>query len=802
MARAAALLFAVALAFFAPEALPAQEVPVSGTPGALLPDSIRRDMADGRYRKASLALRVHLEPLASASLGARLVLAEAEAGWKNWNGAISALSAGPVDTAQAPARLWYLLGVAREATGDRDGAAGDLGRFLDAPGTESRETLAARARVAALLAEMGAADGAIEALEELHAHSPVVAGWAALAVAGTLASRGDADAVTEVLALIADPAVRRRGWSLETDALAESGDTARALEALEAVAAMNSTATEEVATEAPAEGAPDAWAPPRSEVLAREWRYRLALGDSAGAVAAMESLLRLTTRGSEALAAAKAHWRVATNSGPEVLRMVTVAHANGGEFGTAAIGWRLVRRAGGVLSERDRFAEARALSGSGDRNAAIVIFRELAESDDPDFAATVLQEWASVRARQGRHGDARTVEGWLVERYPRSPGALDVIFFRGDGHHDTGRLDDAIAHYRQVVSMRPGADRAGLARMRWAQIHLGREEFSAAAEVYRAYLEEFPNGRRREEASYWGAHAAREAGDDAGADWLVERLRRSSPFSYYAFLAAEEAGDDVPFGPPPSDCLVPPAPDWLARQLEVLATLEEARLGEGADAHLDGIRSAVWDSDELLLRLGTALNEAGRTIDGIRLGLELRNRERAWDCPLLRVVYPFPYRKLLTARAEELGLDPYLVAGLVRQESAFAPAIVSPAGAIGLMQVMPATGRQLARASGVRGFTTETLENAEINVLLGTSFLAEMLERYDGDVPLFLSAYNAGPTRANRWRRFPEAGDPPRFTERIPFAETRGYVKNVTRNRALYRWLYGGGDQAPGNARR
>ena len=60
-----------------------------------------------------------------------------------------------------------------------------------------------------------------------------------------------------------------------------------------------------------------------------------------------------------------------------------------------------------------------------------------------------------------------------------------------------------------------------------------------------------------------------------------------------------------------------------------------------------------------------------------------------------------------------------------------------------------------------------------------------------------LSAYNAGPTRANRWRKFPEADDPHRFTERIPFAETRGYVKNVTRNRALYRWLYGGGGEGP-----
>ena len=227
--------------------------------------------------------------------------------------------------------------------------------------------------------------------------------------------------------------------------------------------------------------------------------------------------------------------------------------------------------------------------------------------------------------------------------------------------------------------------------------------------------------------------------------------------------------------------------------MEELATLREAGLDDGAAAHVDAMRTAVWDSDELVLRLGASLNDAGYTIDGIRLGWELADRGRDWDCALLRVVYPFPYRDLLTSRAEELALDPWLVAGLVRQESAFHPTIVSPAGAIGLMQVMPATGRQLARASGVRDFTTATLDNAEINVHLGTRFLSDLFERYDGDVTLFLSAYNAGPTRANRWRRLPEAADPERFTERIPFAETRGYVKNVTRNRELYRWLYGGG---------
>jgi len=210
------------------------------------------------------------------------------------------------------------------------------------------------------------------------------------------------------------------------------------------------------------------------------------------------------------------------------------------------------------------------------------------------------------------------------------------------------------------------------------------------------------------------------------------------------------------------------------------------------DAHVASMKTTATGSEELQLRLAIALHEAGRTLDGIRLGLELRSNGRAWDLALARVVYPFPYRQLVTSRARELGLDPYLLAGLIRQESAFVPDIVSPAGAIGLTQVMPATGREVARAVGPRGFRIEMLETPELNVHLGTHFLSELFKRYDGDIPLVLSAYNAGPTRANRWRRLPEAEDPHRFTERIPFVETRGYVKNVTRNRALYRWLYGG----------
>ena len=777
--RAALLaLFVTVAGFFATSAPVAAQSGVSSGSGSSIPDSVWRDLADGRYWKASLALRAHLEPIGSASVEDRMVLAEADAGWKNWDGAVAALSVDGADTAGVPPRFWYLLGIVLEGAGDREGAVAALTRFVEVAPGDSPEGWAARSRLARGLAAVDDPGRALEMAEVLHALSPRLGDWTALATAQTLAAHGEGEEVRWVLSLIVDPGARERGWRLEVDAWAAAGDTARALGALEKLERLEARESE------PASG---------TGILAMEWRFRLALGDSVGAVVAMEELLGRTTRGTEALEAAMAHWTVASNSGPEVLRRVAAAMGNGDEYGTAVRAWRLAERRGAVLEGRERSALARAYNGSGDRDAAVRVYRDLATSENPAIAAPALEAWAAIRTLQGRHGDARTLRDRLVDRFPARPEALDVIFFRGDDHHDAGRLGRAIEHYERVVSMLSSADRAGLARMRWAQIHMARGEWQTALEVFRAYLAEFPGGRRWEEASYWGALAAREVGDTAEAARLLARIRRESRLSYYAFLAAEAdvAGfaPDLPAGP-----ALLPDPEWLGREMKVLALMEEAGLDEAAEAQVASMKAAAGDSGEQLLLLAVALNEAGRTLDGIRLGLDLRERRRPWDLTLVRVVYPFPYRQLVESRARELDLDPYLLAGLIRQESAFVPAIVSPAGAIGLMQVMPATGGQLAAQVGPRDFRTETLETPELNVHLGTRFLAQLLRRYDGDIPLVLSAYNAGPGRADRWRAFPEVEDPRRFTERIPFAETRGYVKNVTRNRALYMWLYGGDD--------
>lgn len=741
--------------------------------GLSVPDSVMRDLADDRYWRASLALRSHLDPVSSASWDDRLVLAEAEAGWKNWNGAVAALVPTPGEAEAVPARVWFALGTAHQAIGDGEAAVAAFSRFVDAAPAGSREALVARSRLARAAAAQGAPELAVEHVAAIRDRATELADWTALAAAQSFSHAGEAGMAGDLLALVESSSVRDLGWALEMDAWAQSGDTASALESLLAVASR-------------LEGSASA---ARTALLDREWRFRLALGDSTGSVAAMENLLRRTTRTAVATEAAMAHWRVASGSGPEMLRLVAAAMGSGGEFGFAVRAWRLAATRGAVLTDRERLSLARAYNGSADRDRAVAVYRELSGTADPDVAAAALQAWAAIRTRQGRYGDARTLRDRLVERFPASPQAIDVVFFRGDDHQDAGRLDQAVEHYRQVVSMSPSANRAGLARMRWGQIHLARNETEAARQTFLSYLEDFPEGRRWEEASYWGAHVAELNGDTEDAEVLRARIRAESPVSYYAFLA-DAAGDSL-FRPVMVEADAPPEPDWIAPEMELLALLEGAGLEEAVASRIASMKASAGDSEESLLALGVAFHEAGQTLEGIRVGLQLRSSGRAWDRTLLQVVYPFPHRELVESRARELGLDPFLVAGIIRQESAFVADIVSPAGAIGLMQVMPATGRQLAGRIGPRGFRTETLETPELNVHLGTRFLADLMRRYESDIPLILSAYNAGPSRANRWRRLPEAADPHRFTERIPFAETRGYVKNVVRNRALYRWLYG-----------
>lgn len=153
-------------------------------------------------------------------------------------------------------------------------------------------------------------------------------------------------------------------------------------------------------------------------------------------------------------------------------------------------------------------------------------------------------------------------------------------------------------------------------------------------------------------------------------------------------------------------------------------------------------------------------------------------------------LYPLSYKSLIFAYAEANGVDPYLVAAIIRTESGFRPDATSSQGARGLMQIMPETGRWAAARLGIE-FTPDDLYDPEYNIRLGTWYLAELLREFAGDPVLALAAYNGG--RANVWRWLEErqwTGEA-RTLDQIPFAETRRYVARVLRDHQRYLWLYG-----------
>jgi soluble lytic murein transglycosylase len=157
-----------------------------------------------------------------------------------------------------------------------------------------------------------------------------------------------------------------------------------------------------------------------------------------------------------------------------------------------------------------------------------------------------------------------------------------------------------------------------------------------------------------------------------------------------------------------------------------------------------------------------------------------------------QMLFPLPYKDAVFESARSRGLDPYYVAGLIRQESEFNPVAKSPASALGLMQLMPATGRMLGRKDGMGPVTTSLLFNPSVSIRLGTQYLRGQLDSWDGDWYRTLAAYNAGPGRVHQWLAWANFKEPVEFIESIPFTETREYIQAVLRNADIYRSLYAG----------
>ncbi len=750
-------------------------------------DSARAEMARGRNWHAIRLLEGAFPDGPGEGEELVLLFAGAEAGWSHWEG-VRALLQGPLTSGRFEGpEGWFLLGRALEDAELWKEAEGAYGRVLAAPGSEGFPgRVEAQVRRAGIRGRLRNYAEAREDLRVVLGKDSALAGWVALEIAGLAAADGSREETRLVLSMVASEDVRRLGWHLPPLALLSAGDSTGAEAAYWSALPSLSSAAD------------------RAFAWDRVGELRLARGDTLGARGAFQQVLasspgggRLGMRAAELLLELGFDSLGTALAGAEAL-------AAAGRHNEALEAYGAYEQfLDGPPPASVLLAKARSLLSLGRGQASLPLATLAGESEDPSVAAPAAVLRAQALRQLGRGTEAREAEDGLVERFPQRPEAVEVRFSRAEAQRTSGDVDAALAGYRETVEMAPSQNLAGEARMRMGQIFMDRGRGGDALEIYLGYLDDFPGGRRWDEAAFWAGRVLLSLNQVERGREILVRLREDYPISYYSVRAAEQLKEAYdPSIPTLVDSL--PFPGFLQNGLERFDRLLSAGLDRGAAWEASSLAARLRaEADPArrqggLLRLAHELNRRGFTREGINLGWEVRREERPWDRGLLEAIYPFPYRDIVMVEARERRVDPYIIAGLIRQESAFWVEARSRADARGLMQVLPATGRELARGSGPTGFRPDDhLYEAEINVHLGVAFFADMRRRFGEDLELILSAYNAGPSRAQRWRQFPEVRDLPRFVERIPFTETRGYVKNVLANRAIYSWLYGPGSSDP-----
>lgn len=727
-----------------------------------LPARARAFLATDRPWRAARAMEHYLTEVSDPPADHVVLAARAHGGWGGWAEALTLLDGVSSLESYDDALGLYILGRARDEQGDAKGAVEAYRAFLTfspPAGEVDEERAAARLRMGLALIRSGDRAAGEAELTGLGVSN---LSWFRILRADALAAAGDTAAVRGVVEGFDSGMLGLRGWRGRVEAARRAGDLAgaRAL-ANQARSWARTTETQ-------------------SEFLLTAGRIALEMGDVAAARDAFRGVIDRSAAGAHARAAAA-----------------------------------LLRD--GEITPADELAVARVEVAQGLHEDAIPRFRAWLDADAGTGSqrAEVLMELATALFYGERYGDvaavlrpiarqsrARLLMARAEEHRDRTDAAarqyldsgtgVEGVFLAAGTYHDAGELDRARELYREVVRRAPGSDRMGLAMMRLAGIAFAEGEYAEAARIWDQYRTRYPRGDRVLASTYWAARAREEAGDSAGAAALFRSVRQKERESYYALLASERLGE--PFWPLPMD----PSPGGsvqaerqVAEWMRPLDLLRAAGFDEAASAFSNEVGADAGADRPTRYALAEALAERGYSQRAIRIGIGLQG-SGAPNLRLLRILYPFPYRTLITEEARDRGLDPFIAAALIRQESMFESRITSPAGARGLMQIMPATGARLAEAVGMERWDAERLYHPEINVHLGIRYVAQHMENYDGSLPSVFGAYNAGAHRVEWWSEYPEYGNDELFTERIPYRETRDYVKILTRNRALYQGLYGG----------
>ena len=548
--------------------------------------------------------------------------------------------------------------------------------------------------------------------------------------------------------------------------------------------------------------------------LALGQAYR-ALGDSANAIKYLQQVYywypdtQEAAASSDALAALRQSMGAQYPVAPPKLRLTRIQKwIAAREYGRARAELRGMEDEF-TGSERDvarvRAGALEALEGSTWRAAKYL--RGLSVSDSEADAERLYYLVYCARKADDESGMMDAVD--RLNHHPQSPWRLKALVLAGNRYLLQNRADRYEPLYRAAYESFPGESDAAYCQWKVAwNAYLRRR--ADAADLLREHLTRFPDSSKASAALYFLGRMAENSHDVSAAAGFYHEILQRFPNFYYALLARDRIskaeleqpavsgqtaeflqGLTLPTRKPAESRTATAATERRIARARLLATAgfpdwAEAELRFGARTDAQPFLMAI----ELARRAGDP-HQAIRAVKSISpdyLTLSFENTpQRFWQ-----LLFPMPWKRTLVAQAQTRNLDPFMVAGLIRQESEFNPNAVSPAKAYGLTQVLPSTGRKMARQAGIRRFRTSMLLQPEVNLKLGISYLRGMLTEWNGKWEEALASYNAGKSRVDEWLTWADYREPAEFVETIPFTETREYVQAIMRNADLYRRLYGG----------
>jgi soluble lytic murein transglycosylase len=429
--------------------------------------------------------------------------------------------------------------------------------------------------------------------------------------------------------------------------------------------------------------------------------------------------------------------------------------------------------------------------------------------------AEAMFNLALAYGRSKQWAQARTTAEDLRRTFPNSIWTTRAFVHVGQAAEDAKNSVDANYFYRAAVNFYPGA-----AEVTPAQFYLAWQAHEAKnlAESSRLLTEHLANYADRNtdfrgKAAYWAARDSERSGKPAEARAIYQGLLARYDANWYGYLAKQRLDEITRNGTAPIKDF--PADSPVGRAVANLQTVTVAEETAGPNENeriakadqLAIVGTEDWALEELNTAASVAplsprvnlaiakiyrakednvqaLNYLKRSYPDYSQMKPEEMRRDEWD-----VFYPLAYWDIITQESRARGLDPYQVAGLIRQETVFNPRAVSSARAYGLMQLLVPTAMTTARQVGVnRTITMDSLFEPRLNIQLGTAYFKDQLTKY-GRIEYVAAAYNAGPGRVVQWRAsLPLQMD--EWQEAVPFRETRLYIQGVVRNTLQYRRLY------------